>query len=257
MAFVLIAASGCPRSAESDAGDAPAADIALLEDVAIDTRRPDRDGDGLCDDTERFYRTDPARVDSDGDGLTDLFEVRAYTSPLSATDPPATERVSLRERPGARVTISYGLLWRGEGDVLTGVLLDRLAGVDERVPSEFGPSIVAADAEPRASVANIVGPSFEGVVGRVRLRWEISLEWPSVAPIGCRRAYLMSAAVFLSGRGLVYALPVAIDVHGDADGAGMDAGMAGDAGDRGTPAGPRWPYVSTEGYCLPPPGECQ
>lgn len=45
-------------------------------------RCPDSDDDGLCDDEEAAYGTDPANPDTDGDGLSDGQEVKVY-----GTDP--------------------------------------------------------------------------------------------------------------------------------------------------------------------------
>ena len=45
----------------------------------------DADGDGLVDEYETWFGTDPDNVDSDGDRLTDLVEITEYlTSPVSA-----------------------------------------------------------------------------------------------------------------------------------------------------------------------------
>lgn len=44
--------------------------------------RPDSDGDGLDDATEKSFGTNPYRADTDGDGLSDALEVAHETSPL-------------------------------------------------------------------------------------------------------------------------------------------------------------------------------
>ncbi|MEZ4366773.1 MAG: hypothetical protein R2939_10860 [Kofleriaceae bacterium] len=44
--------------------------------------RPDRDGDGLADDDEAMYGTDPDNPDSDGDGVLDGLEVTFGMDPL-------------------------------------------------------------------------------------------------------------------------------------------------------------------------------
>jgi len=54
--------------------------------------RPDRgpvdsDGDGILDDDEAMYGTDPTNADTDGDGIDDGVEVLAHTDP---TDPNST-----------------------------------------------------------------------------------------------------------------------------------------------------------------------
>ena len=45
----------------------------------------DSDGDGLSDEDEKRYGTDPHKADTDGDGLNDWEEINVYrTDPLSA-----------------------------------------------------------------------------------------------------------------------------------------------------------------------------
>jgi len=51
----------------------------------------DSDGDGLSDDEEEQYGTDPEMVDTDGDGLSDFFEIKVSSpghvlNPLDPTD---------------------------------------------------------------------------------------------------------------------------------------------------------------------------
>jgi hypothetical protein len=48
----------------------------------------DSDGDGLSDQRERLYGTDPLLGDSDGDGIPDPFEVVHRLDPVSASDAP-------------------------------------------------------------------------------------------------------------------------------------------------------------------------
>ena len=45
----------------------------------------DQDGDGLTDDFEKLFGTDPTKGDTDGDGLSDAYETSvSHTDPLSA-----------------------------------------------------------------------------------------------------------------------------------------------------------------------------
>ena len=50
----------------------------------------DTDGDGITDDDERYYGTDPNNPDTDGDSIDDGEECRWGTNPLYADDPPMT-----------------------------------------------------------------------------------------------------------------------------------------------------------------------
>ena len=46
----------------------------------LPTRNPDSDNDGLTEEEERLYLTDPVKTDTDGDGLSDGEEVKKYHS---------------------------------------------------------------------------------------------------------------------------------------------------------------------------------
>ncbi|MGC9324279.1 MAG: VWA domain-containing protein [Desulfomonilia bacterium] len=52
----------------------------------IDIVYTDSDGDGLTDDEERFYGTDPTMSDTDLDGMSDFFEIKV-SSPGHSLDP--------------------------------------------------------------------------------------------------------------------------------------------------------------------------
>lgn len=54
--------------------------------VCVDTRPSDRDGDGLDDDEEADYQTDPDDSDTDNDGILDGTEVYG-SNPTDPTDP--------------------------------------------------------------------------------------------------------------------------------------------------------------------------
>jgi len=63
------------------AADAAARTIALCRNGAVDT-----DKDGLCDDAEAVYGTDPKNVDTDGDSLTDAAEIFGWNGHDMAGD---------------------------------------------------------------------------------------------------------------------------------------------------------------------------
>ncbi|HKU44317.1 MAG TPA: hypothetical protein VJR89_39430, partial [Polyangiales bacterium] len=63
---------------DATAEDAAAADNAVLADPRCPRRAPDYDSDGLCDELEATYGTDPQNPDTDGDSLGDGMEVLGY-----------------------------------------------------------------------------------------------------------------------------------------------------------------------------------
>jgi hypothetical protein len=65
--------------------------------VTVGTSQPvDSDGDGLTDDEERVFGTNPNSADTDGDGFTDFGESRAGSSPTSARIPSRCRIPTLR-----------------------------------------------------------------------------------------------------------------------------------------------------------------
>lgn len=60
--------------------DAPVKEKALLTATSADAT--DTDGDGLTDEEEDYYGTDPSLTDTDGDGTSDYDEIVAGTDPL-------------------------------------------------------------------------------------------------------------------------------------------------------------------------------
>ena len=61
----------------------------------------DTDKDGLSDEDERLYKTDPNKVDTDGDRYTDFEEVQFSWNPIDAELGPGQE-----ERPEVEITMS-------------------------------------------------------------------------------------------------------------------------------------------------------
>ena len=63
-------------------GDAVTREETLKAIVASVTLKLDTDGDGLFDDEEKTYGTDPAKADTDGDSFSDGVEVKNGYNPL-------------------------------------------------------------------------------------------------------------------------------------------------------------------------------
>jgi hypothetical protein len=75
----------------------------ILGDPALNLRLkkgaeppPDTDGDGLSDDEETLFGTDPAKADSDMDGFSDLLEIISGTDPLRAVSNPGFLRINFQ-----------------------------------------------------------------------------------------------------------------------------------------------------------------
>ena len=85
-----------------------------MRDGDVDTT--DRDGDGLCNETEGARMTNPDVADTDGDGWSDFWEILAATDPLEN---------SKRSQPGSEQGIEF-LLVVGQVTtlVLFGIALD-------------------------------------------------------------------------------------------------------------------------------------
>ncbi len=86
LAVTVVGASGCePKMGSAAIGDTSGEEA---NDTDTSTTDPnDSDGDGLSDDDEVGWGTDPANSDSDGDGLSDGDEVNVYdTNPANPDD---------------------------------------------------------------------------------------------------------------------------------------------------------------------------
>ncbi|MCS6797728.1 MAG: hypothetical protein NZ898_04225 [Myxococcota bacterium] len=192
LSAVLLAAAlvGCPRSspaADASARDAPAADRPHEAGGADDA-----DADGLCDETERRYGSDPTSVDTDGDGFPDYYEVVAVLDPTAPSEPPRQDVVVLTESGGSRASVHLDITVRGAGEDFQGafesVWVPDVAGT---TAAEFFEDADAIDAYPRENVAIIEGEieRFRGVVGRTRLWFELTFLWRDALERRCVRLY--------------------------------------------------------------------
>jgi hypothetical protein len=247
---------------ETDAG-------AIPQDTAPPPR-PDTDGDGLCDDTERdVVRSDPERPDTDGDGLTDGFEYSQGLSPLSATAPDPARIARWEETPGASFEALYTFTFRGIGEPVFGAFYESPPGVDGVRAEELGLTVEALAASPPSNAQDLVGDRFLSVLGPTRLTFRILGAWPARAPLRCRRAYVLYPSAYAEGSGLIYLRGIFLDVHpmegdGTSDGGvaldadSPEAGPPRDASGSPTVDGGAlapWPFTRG-GFCLPRPGRC-
>lgn len=80
----LLGAAAAPTSG-ADAADPVLRPVAACVSGAVLVPCADLDGDGLSDDDEVVFSSDPAVADTDGDGLDDGFEV--FVAGASPADP--------------------------------------------------------------------------------------------------------------------------------------------------------------------------
>ncbi len=108
--------SGAPAATGEDAGPARPSDS---DAGAERPGRRDRDSDGLADDEEATYGTDPESADTDGDGIDDPVEVLAGTDPTDATSTiPSTDFYVVLPFEGAAQTQPLEFVARlGQSDI--------------------------------------------------------------------------------------------------------------------------------------------
>ena len=172
LAITLAAFTGCQRAHGTVTPDAalPPTDSGPPPDL-------DTDGDGLCDATESFYRTDPGSRDTDADGFSDYAEVQNASDPLSLSSPDRRRVFYLSEEPTATTTVPVAFSVRGIGETFTGELLRvPLRMVDDgTLDTAYYAGSRAVDANPMDNVrGGILDTSFRGVIGRTRLLYQVS-----------------------------------------------------------------------------------
>ncbi len=174
LALAALAQCG-PRTVRPDASNSDSSQDSL---VIIEERpRPDRDGDGLCDDTETdITRSDPDDVDTDGDGFTDGWEYSQGFSPLSATAPSSERLLQWSERPGEPFETVFNVSFRGDGQGVFGAFWESPAGVDGLRGEDLGLRITALAAVPPSNAPDLVGELFVSVIGATRLTFRITSE---------------------------------------------------------------------------------
>ncbi|MFO0686769.1 MAG: hypothetical protein U0234_32200 [Sandaracinus sp.] len=185
LAAGLVAFAGCQRAhvTEIDAARPPT-DSGPPPDL-------DSDGDGLCDVTESFYRTDPFAADTDDDGFGDFAEVQNASDPLSLSSPDRRRVHYLSQDPTGMTTVPIAFSIRGIGETFTGELVRvpvRMVDDGTLAPMFYAGSR-AVDANPMDNVrGGIVDTSFRGVIGRTRLVYQVSFRQTQPAR-GCLSAY--------------------------------------------------------------------
>lgn len=245
--MVALLCAGCgsdpatpPPSSTVDAGVVTDRPVAPRD---TDDGRGDRDRDGLCDGTERALQTDLDRADSDGDGVIDIVELYNGSDPNNPRDPAPRDRVTLVESVDRVAAIDEFVDVFGAGEVYALAWLDRAPGLDGRFAGDVVQATVeAVSADPLGFVRDIEADRFEGVSGRVRLQWRVTLRPrvildpdAGVPTPGCRRSYGVVLSTRQEGGAAVQTRDVTVDLTP----APSDGGVA------------PWPSVNDDGLCLP------
>ncbi|MCB9598625.1 MAG: hypothetical protein H6719_38270, partial [Sandaracinaceae bacterium] len=155
----------------------------------------DTDGDGLCDETEIAWGTNPEAVDSDLDGLTDRAERDLGYAPLLPDSPPRDLLVFLEEAEGATAQYPIQRIVRGNGEVYTGAFVaTRVANRLDYDASTFLEQAHAVGAYPMENVFEVLpeAQQFRGVFGRTELTYEIRFAFDGATPRSCVTAFPFS-----------------------------------------------------------------
>lgn len=152
----------------------------------------DSDGDGLCDDTEIMWGTDPMAADSDRDGLTDRAERDFGYAPLEADSPPRDILLFMEEREGGTAQFPIERVVRGEGETYTGAFEPLpVANRLDYDAATFLEAALAVGAVPAENVFEVRSEEqrFLGVFGRTQLVFELRFEFGSAIERSCVTAF--------------------------------------------------------------------
>lgn len=150
---------------------------------------PDRDGDGLCNETELMRGSDPDNPDTDSDGFSDFWEVLIGTDPLDPTRPSRDLVLVLRESgPTASLIAPIEIAVTGAGEDFSGAFeAEVIADPAGDTAGTFFLGANASFAAPGDNVAIVDGESFRAVVGRTLLGFELEFGYLG-DPRECARA---------------------------------------------------------------------
>jgi hypothetical protein len=158
-------------------------------DGAVDVR--DRDGDGLCNETEDARMTSADAADTDLDGWSDLWEILVATDPLDATRPDRAFVHVLRESSGATLAVPVEVEVSAAGEDYAGAFeAEAIQDPLGQTAASYFLEAVATFAAPNDNVAFVdaEGESFRAVVGRTLLGFELRFDFAGERA-DCARAY--------------------------------------------------------------------
>lgn len=212
--------AGCPRPPTPppvDSGPPPSEDAGPPPVDAGPLVREDTDGDGLCDDTEITFGTDPEARDSDSDGFTDRVERDLGYAPLVPDSPDDLILVFMDAEAGASAQFPLSFQVRGDGETYTGAfnslpVVDEL-GLDAFAFYDSGRAVGAAPPD-NVTEVRVEDQTYVAVFGRTTLQFELRFEFGDNVERGCAQAYPFrydvkrdDGAIVFVGRYLLVVVP--------------------------------------------------
>ncbi len=152
----------------------------------------DTDVDGLCDDTELAWGTDPGAPDTDLDGLNDRAERDFGYAPLLPDSPSRDLLVFLEEAEGATTQLPIERIVRGSGESFAGAFsASPVANRLDYDASTFLEAALAVGAYPMENVFEVQpeGQRFVGVIGRTELNFEVRFAFGGATTRSCVTAF--------------------------------------------------------------------
>lgn len=152
----------------------------------------DSDNDGLCDDTEIMWGTDPLLPDTDHDGLTDRAERDLGYAPLEPGSPSRDLLLFMEEGAGSSAQFPVERVVRGEGETFSGAF--EPLPIANRLDYDAGTFLESARAVGAVPMENVfeVRPDeqrFLGVFGRTRLVFELRFDYGGAVVRECVTAF--------------------------------------------------------------------
>ena len=179
-----LMAAACSLCMACDAGN-PSAPYSL--DGGEHGDPYDRDGDGLCDDSEIELGTQPTIADTDGDGFPDALEAIAGSDPQSRNEP-SPDRIAHLSVEHGSLELLLDSAVEGDGQGASGELLARNAlDAKSRRASDYFRGAVAVAGIPPDNVRGVDpdGARFGMVIGSVRLRYRLQFTVDADAKFPC------------------------------------------------------------------------
>jgi hypothetical protein len=157
----------------------------------------DRDHDGLCDDSEAQFGTNPDAIDTDHDGWPDVIEVIADTDPHDPSSPSLDQVGYLMLDPGT-LDFRVATTADGNGEGATGQLVARNAlDRHNRRANEYYQGVTATTAEPPDNVRGVQSTTghFASIVGSTRLQFHLQFGFTHDETLTCAVAMPFDFAI--------------------------------------------------------------